>query len=145
MRALASLLVLAACWTDASPLPPPPPVLHPASPLVPSLEALPPAMTMAARAKFRLRWRVTNDGRETLDTKLAGSSNLLVNGAPSNQWRASVGNGAVDPEWDALRPGKTITREYDIGEELFPAPGDYTLVLVLEHATSRPLRVHVGP
>ena len=147
MRALACLVALTACWSEPPPVAPrpPPPTLHPASPLVPSLVAVPAKLTMAERAAFRLRWRVYNDGRETVDTKLAGGSRLLINGAASNSWNNAVLNGAVDPDWDALRPGKEITVDYPFGEGFFPAPGDYTLVLELEHAASKPIHVHVDP
>lgn len=138
--------MLGGCWT-ASPSPPvseAPAAAHPASPLQLHLVATPVALTMATRDEFRIGFRATNTIDHVVDPKLHLST-LLVDDKPSMQWSASVGNGAIEDEWSALPPGHTLTREWQIGEQLFPAPGDYVLVLQLPPVSTPPVRVHVAP
>ena len=143
MRAVA-LVCLSACWTDPPAVEAPRAPLHPASPLVAEIRAHPLALTMATLHDFVIEYAVTNQSSSTVATGFF-QSRLMINGEPSMQWGSAVGNGAVDPEWEALAPQHSLTGAYTFGEHLFFKPGDYTLVLVVGSASSRPLRVHVAP
>jgi hypothetical protein len=139
-----AILLLASCWSQPAPVEPPRPALHPASPLVAQIEAHPLELTMATLHDFAISFVVTNQSSGAVDTEMSRSE-LMIDGKPSMQWGAAVGNGAVDPEWEALAPQHSIRREFRFGEHLFFKPGDYTLVLVVGSASSKPLHVHVAP
>lgn len=102
------------------------------STLAVKLLASPTQLTMADRPKFMIGVEVVNNGTTTVDPHLSTGCELTVNGEPSMVWNLAIGNGAHDETWYALPPGKTATISWPLGEDLFPKPGDYHLVLTLE-------------
>jgi len=85
---------------------------------------------MADRAAFSIGLEVTNRGSRNLDPELT-SCTLSVNGKESMAWNMAVGNGAREPSWVDLMPGKTVTMSWPLGAELFGKPGSYHLVMAL--------------
>ena len=102
------------------------------STLAVKLLASPTQLTMADRPKFMIGVEVVNNGTTTVDPQLSTGCELTVNGEPSMVWNLAIGNGARDASWYALPPGKTATISWPLGEDLFPKPGDYQLVLTLD-------------
>jgi len=72
------------------------------------------------------------DGAAAVDPHLSTGCELTVNGEPSMVWNLAIGNGAREPSWYSLPPGKTATMSWPLGEDLFPKPGDYHLVMTLD-------------
>jgi hypothetical protein len=98
---------------------------------------------MSNRAQFILRRRVTNTGTTAADA-MTPSASFTVNGAPSMELDMAFGNGARENRWQALPPGESAFDEREMGESLFPAPGQYTLTMTVDGANST-VRVAVGP
>ena len=107
------------------------------------LVALPTRLTMADRASFLLRRQVTNDGTAAADAMHASAS-FAVGGASSMELDLAFGNGARESQWSALPPGVTVFDDRDMGESLFPAPGDYTITMSTDGVTVG-TTVHVDP
>jgi hypothetical protein len=112
----------------------PPSATSPAmqSTLAVKLLASPTQLTMADRPKFMIGVEVVNNGATAVDPNLSTGCELTVNGAPSMAWNLAIGNGAREPSWYSLPPGQTATMSWPLGEELFPKPGNYHLVMTLD-------------
>ena len=95
------------------------------------LLAVPTQLTMAERDKFKVGVEVTNRGKIAVDPHLSTGCELTVNGDPSMVWNLAIGNGTREPSWYSLPPGQTATMSWPLGEDLFPKPGDYHLVMTL--------------
>lgn len=128
---------------DATDESPSEPTAAPASSLRWELIARPMRLRMSQRARFVLRRQVTNTGTTAADA-MTRSASFTVNGAPSMDLDMAFGNGARETLWAALPPGRTVFDEREMGESLFPAPGQYTLAMTVDGATST-VRVAVGP
>jgi len=100
------------------------------SPLSIKLLASPTTISMADRAAFSIGLEVHNRGASKVDPELTNCT-LSVNGKESMAWNMAVGNGAREPSWVDLAPGKTVTMSWPLGGELFGKPGRYHLVLAL--------------
>jgi len=132
---------------QAAPAEPPAAVPAAPAPVVAStlrweLVAIPARLRMADRAAFRLRRQVTNSGSAPANA-FDSLPSYTVDGAPSMALDLAFSNGAVDMRWQALPPGETVFDERDMGEALFPAPGDYELAMTVDGQTST-VRVHVS-
>jgi hypothetical protein len=55
----------------------------------------------------------------------------------------AFGNGGRVRDWGALAPGATVREARDMGESLFPAPGEYELAMRREGRVVASLRVRV--
>lgn len=87
---------------------------------------------MAEREQFRVGIVATNTSRDPVDPQLY-AARLLVNGEPSPAFDLALGNGVMPAGWDTLAAGATTPpAEWPLGAALFPAPGEYRLVLRLE-------------
>jgi hypothetical protein len=107
------------------------------------LLASPTQLTMADRKKFMIGVEVVNHGATAVDPHLSTGCELTVNGDPSMVWNLAIGNGTREPSWYSLPPGQTATMSWPLGEDLFPRPGDYHLVMTLDGQQST-ADVHVG-
>jgi len=94
------------------------------------LLASPMRLSMTERTKFSVGVEVTNRGTANVDPDLMNCT-LTVNGKHSMSWSMAIGNGAREPSWYDLAPGRTATMSWPLGDELFDAPGDYHLVMAL--------------
>ena len=119
----------------------PGPAAHAASGLRWALTASPNPVTMAGRAAFRLERRVTNEGASPADA-MTPSASFTINGAPSMALDMAFGNGVRESRWAALAPGETVSDARDMGESLFPAPGDYVIAMTTDGVTVT-VTVHV--
>lgn len=165
---LAALLTVAACGapSEPGPTPLPPPAAAPATapppaatapeppsapePPPPSapglawqLTALPGTLPMAQRASFLLGVVATNQGA-AVEHPIEHVMGFTVNGAPSIMLDFAFGNGISPMTWADLPPGASERSERAVGESLFPAPGDYEIVVTIDgapHTTT----VHVTP
>lgn len=139
--------LLLACGASAEPAPAPAPVpAAPAPVAAPPLKweliALPPKLTMAERASFRLRRQVTNTGDAPADATAAYAS-FTLNGERSMGLDLAFGNGGRESRWSALPPGEKASDDRAMGD-LFEAPGDYTITMTTGDQTST-VTVHVSP
>lgn len=89
------------------------------------LEIAPSTMSMAGRAKCRIKVTVTNEGSQNA-TPIAYSGQFTVDGQPSMGADLAF-NGAIEPLWMSLPPKQTAVMEREACEALFPAPGKYTV------------------
>lgn len=101
-------------------------------------------LTMSQRASFRLTVAVTNRGRGTADPG-RDVLRFRVNGQDSMALDMAFGNGLRSTEWSRLPPGRRVTDARDMGETIFPRPGEYTLELVAGEQVVATLRVRVRP
>jgi len=101
-------------------------------------------LSMAERADWILRTEATNRGAEPVDFFESGFASFFVNGEPSMGLSLAFGNGLAPAEWSSLAPGATAAPERAVGESLFPAPGDYEIVMTHGMALVG-LVVHVTP
>lgn len=108
-----------------------------------SFVATPASVTMATRASVRLTRSVTNEGAALADAMHASAS-FAVNGAASMSLDLAFGNGLRGGEWASLPPGQTASDARDMGEDLFPVPGDYDLAMTTDGVTVH-AHVHVDP
>jgi hypothetical protein len=113
------------------------------------LLAEPTRLTMAGRDRFRVGLVAVNTSDAAIDPGLF-AARLLVDGEPSPAFDLALGSGVVPAGWDVLAAGaETPPVEYPLGEALFPAPGEYRLVLRLDVAGRPPVEasqtVVVGP
>jgi hypothetical protein len=143
VRAWCGLVLALACGRPDADAPRPDPVPTPTPTAVPDAPTKPtmPALTckllvstttvaMKQRGAFTVGVEATNTSGATVETRLSsGGCKLTVNGAPSMAWNLAIGNGARDPSWFQLPPGKTVAMSWPLGKELFPKPGSYHLVL----------------
>ncbi len=145
-----ALLALSACWhaTDAPPDPPAPIARQgrrvPTGPLALEVLVSTPHIAMATRERVEVGLRATNLTHAPFDPGLH-SCELLVNGEPSVDFRAAVGNGSFEPEWTWLPAGQSVAMTRPLGDLLFDHPGPYTLVLRLGSASSNAVQVRVDP
>jgi hypothetical protein len=110
-----------------------------------ALSAEPRLLTLSTRDGLRLSIKATNDGPEVVDPQLRRAE-LLVNGESSLAWRLAIGNGRREPRWHALPPGESVAMTWSgLGEAVLPAPGDFTLELVLDDSRATPIDVVVLP
>ena len=100
-----------------------------------TISAHPARLTMAQRARFRLRRSVTNRARETRDA-LHSMAEFTLTGESSMTLNMAFGNGARESLWAELPPGRTVFDEREMGESLFPAPGTYRIEMTVEGETS---------
>jgi hypothetical protein len=84
--------------------------------------------------------RVTNDGTDTADTRLASSA-LLVDGTPRLEWGLAVGNGARDAREAALPAGETVEVRRDLGAAMLGDPGRHEVVADVGGVRSAPVEV----
>lgn len=112
-------------------------------PIEVALDVAPLPVTMANHDQVMVRVTVTNRGSRVLDPEL-GLSELRVNGAVSKAWGLALNNSGHPRTWRALPPGEQVSARYQLGGELFPAPGDYTLELVVSGVAAPPVQVHVA-
>lgn len=108
-----------------------------------ALVATPRRLTMSQRARFRLRRQVTNEASAVRDATQASAS-FTLDGASSMSLDMAFGNGARSSQWAALAPGATVSDDRMMGEDLFPAPGDYVIAMTTDGVTVT-TRVHVDP
>jgi len=95
----------------------------------------PDRLSFDERGAFRLGVTATNHGDTGVDPGLFGLR-LLVDGEPSMAFDLAVGNGVVPAGWDFLDAGATTKPvHWPLGEALFPAPGEYRLLLRLDDGT----------
>ena len=100
-----------------------------------TITAHPARLTMAQRARFRLRRSVTNTAREPRDA-MRSMAEFTMNGESSMQLNMAFGNGARESIWSELPPGRTVFDEREMGEHLFPAPGTYVIDMTVDGETS---------
>lgn len=113
------------------------------APLAVELHVEPARLTLANRKRFVLRVTVRNTGTQLVDPEI-NVSELKVNGTPSKDWNMALGNSGRPAKWRALPPGDTVTGAVaGIADELFPAPGDYTLTLTVSGVPAAPVAVVV--
>ena len=115
-----------------------------AVPITVELRAEPATVTAATRAQFMVGFTVRNLGTEVLDPQL-DLSELRVNGALATAWNMALMNSGHERKWRALPPSDTVSGRWRLAAELFPEPGDYTLVLTVSGVTSAAVDVHVTP
>lgn len=99
------------------------------------ISAHPARLTMAQRARFRLRRSVTNRAREARDA-MRSTAEFTLNGESSMALNMAFGNGARESVWAELPPGRTVFDEREMGESLFPAPGTYVIEMTVDGETS---------
>jgi hypothetical protein len=120
----------------------------PADPMTPTIElvlrAKPETLPMAERSAFEIGFTATNRSPSVIDPGLE-MAELTVNGEVSIDWRAAVGNGGREATWTALPPGESIEMDWNMGEQLFPGPGEYQLELRLGADKASPVKVVVTP
>jgi hypothetical protein len=110
-----------------------------------ALSAEPLELSMGDRRAFKLTVAATNQGEALADPRF-DLTRLLVNNQPSMAWNLAVSNGVRPAAWSALPSGKTVSADLTmLGEALFPAPGEYTLVLERNGVALAPIRVRVIP
>lgn len=114
-----------------------------APPLRVELTVRPEHVTAESLASLTVEATVTNDGDETLDTRLA-SSTLLVDGRASQPWSLAIANGARDAWESALPPGESVRAARVMGEDLVRDPGEHELVLEVNGVRSAPAHLVVG-
>lgn len=108
------------------------------------LTAEPMKLTRATRSKLMLTVTVKNLGAQTIDPEI-NLSELAVGGTPSKDWNMSLANSGRPKKWKALPAGETVSGSVaGLGEELFPEPGDYTLVLTVSGVASAPITIQVA-
>lgn len=154
MRALGVFLLVVGCGSSAeAPVPPPPPVPPPVVtpdppptlplPVTPEpavsaldgdiewrLDASATLLEMEDRADWELRTFATNRGTEPVDVLDSGVASFTVNGEPSMTLAMAFSNGISPTSWEALPPGGTADpARSGFGEELFPEPGTYEIVM----------------
>jgi len=83
-------------------------------------------MSMAGRARCRVKILVTNEGQQNAKPQ-AFSGQIVVDGKPSMGADLAFSNGSIEPLWMSLPPKQTAVMEREVCEELFPAPGKYTV------------------
>lgn len=83
-------------------------------------------MSMAGRARCRVKVMVTNEGTQNA-TPRAVSGQFVVNGQPSMGADLAFSNGTIEPLWMSLPPKQTAVMEREVCDALFPAPGKYTV------------------
>jgi hypothetical protein len=109
------------------------------------LTADPLQFPLSERNNFKISIAATNTGSEVINPELHRAQ-LLVNDQVSTAWNLAIGNGRREAKWYALPPGDTVSMSWSsLGQSLFPAPGDYTLVLRLDDKKLDPIQVHVAP
>jgi hypothetical protein len=111
-------------------------------PIKVELTAEPRTVSEAARDQFLVGVVVENLGKETLDPDI-DHSHLTVNGQPATSWNLALGNSGHLATWNELPPGKSVSGKWRLGKALFPAPGDYTLVLTVSGVAAAPITIHV--
>jgi len=110
-----------------------------------ALSAEPLELSMADRRAFKLTVAATNQSEALADPRF-DMTRLLVNNRPSMAWNLAVSNGVRPAAWSALPSGKTVSADLTmLGEALFPAPGEYTLVLERNGVALAPIHVRVIP
>jgi hypothetical protein len=101
--------------------------------------------SMAERHKFKIGIAATNKGTEVLDPQLH-FARLFINDEDSLTWGEAIANGHRDAIWFALPPGGTTSMIWpSMGYFLFPAAGEYTLMLRLGNIETAPIVVRVLP
>jgi hypothetical protein len=107
-------------------------------------------LKMAGRGAFTLWMVAHNAGARATDTR-RDSLEYLVNGRPSLTLAMAYGNGLREVRWTALEPGDTVrdgrgsSSDPTFGTSLFPAPGDYELVLKQDGRAAASLLVRIDP
>lgn len=102
--------------------------MQPATVIV-QLVAEPLQFTMSERNRFKISITARNQGSEVIDPELHRAK-LFVNGKDSFVWNLAISNGKREAKWSALPPGETVSMSWSsMGESLFPAPGEFSLVL----------------
>jgi hypothetical protein len=162
---LAFVMVLVGCGTNgASPPAPeaeravaPPPAL-PAAPTPPapaasardgdlewSLRASATTITMDERAGWTLATVARNVGESDVDYFEAGLSSYRLDGLASIALEMAFSNGISPASWSELSPGESAEPERGgLGETLFPAEGDYEIVMT-HGAAVVGVTIHVLP
>jgi hypothetical protein len=109
------------------------------------LLASPRELPMGGRDAFEVGVAATNRGTATVDPGLAGAR-LLVDGQDFLPFGDAVGNGFREADWFALPPEQSVSMTWkEMGELLFPSPGEYTLQIRLDDAESAPVVVRIDP
>lgn len=107
------------------------------------IRAAPLQLAMPERKNFKISIAATNQGDKVIDPEL-NRAKLFINGKESKVWGLAIGNGKREAKWFALPPGDTVSMGWSsMGESLFPAPGEYTLVLHFDNRKWEPIQVHV--
>lgn len=97
---------------------------------------------MRDRRSFVLDIVVSNPGPTAIDPSL-DDARLSINGEDSAYFSLAKGN-RIHYVSQALAPSHSVTTSWPgMGPILFPRPGEYTLVLSLDDASSPPVMVHV--
>ena len=112
-------------------------------PLAVELVVTPGQLTAANRDSLMITATVKNLGATLIDPQL-NLSELKVNRTVSKDWNLALGNSGHPKKWRALPPGESVSGSYAKMFELFPKPGDYTLVLVVSGVASAPVAIHVS-
>jgi hypothetical protein len=108
-----------------------------------NLLAEPLRLTLSERKDFKISISATNRGSQVIDPELHRAE-LFINGKASKAWSLAIGNGRREAKWSALPPGDTVSMTWStLGESLFPAPGQYSLVLRHEGTELAPIHVEV--
>lgn len=108
-----------------------------------ALAPRPSELRMRERRDFRLDIVVTNRGDLPIDAPL-DRARLSVDGEYSVYFSFTVTNGIREPGEFRVAPGESLTTSWPrMGPHLFDRPGDHTLVLTLDDATSAPTTVRV--
>ena len=109
------------------------------------LTADPLQLSMSKRKDFKISIKATNHSNELIDPQLH-EAELFVNSQRSVVWSLAISNGRREAKWSALPPRETVSMTWSsMGASLFPAPGDYTLVLHYGETQLDPIHVHVLP
>jgi hypothetical protein len=107
------------------------------------IRAEPLQLMMSERKNFKIFIAATNQGDKVIDPELQRAK-LFVNGKESKAWSLAIGNGKREAKWFALPPGDTVSMGWSsMGQSLFPAAGQYTLVLHFDNRKLEPIQVHV--
>ena len=100
-------------------------------------------LNFSLRNNFIIAMTVTNDGDMIIDPELH-LTRLMVNGKESFAWMEAVGNGHRESGWFSLPPGKSVSMSWaTLGDQLFPAPGEYILQLQLKTVKSEQVKIIV--
>lgn len=107
------------------------------------LSATPLEFCFSLRKNFFITLMVTNCDNLIINPELH-LTKLMINGKESFSWMEAVGNGLRDSNWFSLPPGETTSMSWStMGDQLFPAPGEYILQLQLINIKSEQIKIIV--
>ena len=85
--------------------------------------------------QFNIGVEATNNSDKPIDPKMYDIV-LEVDGERNYAWDLAIQNSPREEAWWNLEPGETITALWPLGEAMFAQPGQYEIVIRLEHQES---------